>query len=124
MKSAAATLRRLLQALEILGCREDGALACGDGLAFLALEQRAQPLVNRIVDLAMSPERIDPALRERGAALIASRSERRQRLTRLLETTRDEISLLNEARVRIRALRPAYAASSAGPSRPVFAACG
>lgn len=124
MKSAAATLRRLLQALEDLGCREDGALACGDGLAFLALEQRAQPLVTRVVELAMSPDPIDPALRERGAALVASRGERRRRLTRLLETTRDEISRLNEARVRVRALRPAYAAASNRPSRPAFAACG
>lgn len=124
MKSAAATLRRLLQALEDLGCREDGALACGDGLAFLALEQRAQPLVNRVVELAMSPATMDPALRERGAALVASRSERRLRLTRLLETTRDEISQLNEARARIRALRPAYVSPSVCLPRPAFAACG
>jgi hypothetical protein len=124
MKTAAATLRRLLQALEDLGFREDGALACGDGLAFLALEQQAQPLVNRVVELAMSPEPMDPALRERGAALVASRSERRVRLTRLLETTRDEISRLNEARARLRAVRPAYTPASGGLPSPAFAACG
>lgn len=122
MKSAAATLRRLLQALEDLGCREDGALACGDGQAFLALERRAEPLARRVAELAMDASPMDPALRERGAALVASRGERRVRLTRLLETTRDEISRLDETRARLQAIRPAYA-----PSRsrlhPAFAAC-
>ncbi len=123
MQSAAVTLRRLLQALEDLGCREDGALACGDGLAFLALEQRAEPLVRRVVALAMDASPMDPALRERGAALVASRGERRIRLTRLLNTTRDEISRLDEARARLQAIRPAY--SPPRPHhQPAFAACG
>jgi hypothetical protein len=121
--TATAVLNRLLKALEDLGHREDGALAGGDGLTFLALEQRAEPLVRRVVELAMDPVSMDPAVRERGAALIASRHERRLRLVRLLETTHDEIGRLNETRARIHALRPAYAATGIrrGPS---FAACG
>ena len=123
MQSAAVTLRRLLQALEDLGCREDGALACGDGLAFLALEQRAEPLVRRVVALAMYASPMDPALRERGAAQVATRGERRIRHTRLLNTTRDDISRLDEARARLQAIRPAY--SPPRPHhQPAFAACG
>ncbi len=123
MKSAASTLRRLLQALEDIGCREDGALACGDGHAFLALERRAEPLVLRVVELAAETSPMDPALRERGAALIASRGARRARLVRLLETTRDEIGRLHEARSRVLAFRPAYAAPRSR-RQPSFAACG
>lgn len=122
MPNPAATLRRLLQAIEDLGYREDGALASGDGRAFLALEQRAEPLVRRAVALAMDAASIDPALRERGAALVASRGERRLRLVRLLETTRDDIGRLTEARARVQALRPAYASTIAS-SAPRFAAC-
>lgn len=121
MPNAATTLRRLLQALEDLGIREDGALASGDGRAFLALEQRAEPLVRRVVALAMEGSSIDPALRERGAALVASRGERRVRLIRLLETTRDDIGRLAEARARVQAFRPTYA--SIGAAAPRFAAC-
>lgn len=123
MKNAAATLRRLLQGLEELGRREDGALAGNDGLAFLALEQRAEPLVRRVIELAMSPATMDPALRERGAALVASRGLRHQRLGRLLETTHAEINRLDEARARIQAFRPAYVASGARTA-PSFTACG
>jgi hypothetical protein len=111
MKSAASTLRRLLRALEDLGRHEDGALAGGDGVAFLALEDRARPLVLRIVALVSGPDRIDAELVERGRALVDSRRERRRLLMRVLETTRDEIGRLDEARARARVLRPAYAAS-------------
>jgi hypothetical protein len=104
----AASLRRLLHALEELGRREDGALAGGDGLAFLELEQRAAPLALRIASLAGAG--MEPDLLERGRALVVDRRERRNRLMRLLETTRDEIGLLDEARLRARHLRPAYAA--------------
>ncbi|MET0262921.1 MAG: hypothetical protein ABW223_08480 [Rariglobus sp.] len=126
MKSAAATLRRLLQALEDSGFREDGALSAGDGLTFLTLAQRAEPLVTRIAELtAAEPASIDLSLRERGRALVEARRERRQRLTRLLETTRDEISRLDEARARARALRPTYASKPSAPfSAPAFNACG
>lgn len=123
MKSVAAHLRRLLQALEDIGFREDGALACGDGQAFLALERRAEPLVLRVVELAADASPMDPALRERGAALIASRAERRARLVRQLETTRDEIGRLHEARARVRAFRPAWG-TSRSRLQPAFAACG
>ncbi len=123
MSNAAATLRRLLQGLEELGRREDGALAGNDGLAFLALEQRAEPLVRRVVELAMSPEAMDPALRERGASLVASRGLRHQRLRGLLKTNREEINRLDEARARIQAFRPAYAAPGARTA-PSFTACG
>lgn len=110
MKTADATLDRLLRTLEELGAQEDGAMAGGDWPAFLALVQRAEPLVRRVLELASGPVPPAVALRARGLALVASRGERRQRLTRLLETTRDEINNLDEARARVRSLRPAYAA--------------
>jgi ABC-type thiamine transport system ATPase subunit len=122
MPNAAITLRRLLQSLEDIGLHEDCALASSDGRAFLALEQRAEPLVRRVISLVMDTSALDPALRERGAALVASRSERRLRLVRLLETTHDDISRLTEARARVHALRPAYASNTAAPT-PRFAAC-
>lgn len=125
MKSAAFTLRRLLESLEELGRREDGALAGGDGLAFLALEQRAEPLVRKVTELASDALALEPSLLARGRALIATRSERRQRLMRLLETTRDEISRLDEARSRVRAIRPAYVSPAIRVTdTPGFAACG
>jgi hypothetical protein len=120
---SAASLRRLLHALEELGRREDGALAGGDGLAFLELEQRAAPLALRIASLADEP--MDPDLRERGQALVLNRRERHNRLMVLLETTRDEIGLLDEARMRARNLRPTYAAPAHRPRvSPSFNACG
>ncbi|CAM2821133.1 hypothetical protein [Rariglobus hedericola] len=123
MKSPAATLRRLLQSLEELGVREDGALAARDGIAFLALERSAEPLVQRVVTLTAEP--VDDVLRTRGQSLVASRSERRVRLMHLLETMRDELGGLDAARDRARALRPAYVASRVHTdTRPAFAACG
>lgn len=107
MKPAAA-LNRLLEALEELGRREDGALAGGDGVAFLALEKCAAPIADRIAELATGSGPMDPALRKRGQAVVQDRHERNLRLGSLLEATRGEINLLDEARSRARALRPAY----------------
>lgn len=118
MKSAAATLRRLLRSMEELGRHEDCALASGDGIAFLALEHRAHPLVLRIVELVAGPERIDAELMAQGRALVDSHRSRRRLLMRVLETTRDEISRLDEARSRARALRPAYAVQAGHPGAP------
>ncbi len=115
MHSATTTLRRLLQALEEIGFREDGALASGDGQAFQELEHKAEPLVCRIVALAESSEGITAELRERGQALVASRHERHLRLAHHLDTIRDEIGRLDEARSRIRLLGPAYASRRAPP---------
>lgn len=121
MNTTDSTLARLLRTLEELGRREDGAIAGGDWPAFLALVQRAEPIVRRVAELAAGPVAPAAALRARGLALIASRGERRRRLTRLLETTRDEINTLDEARARIRAIRPAYA-PCARPGMSAFAA--
>jgi hypothetical protein len=123
MKSPAATLRRLLQSLQELGLREDGALAARDGLAFLALERSAEPLVRRAAALAAEP--VGEDLRALGQALVLARGERRQRLMHLIETMRDELNGLDAARDRARALRPAYVASRLHTDdRPAFAACG
>ncbi len=118
MKSTASTLRRLLRSMEELGRHEDCALASGDGVAFLALEHRAHPLVLRIVELVAGPEPIDSDLMAQGRALVDSHRSRRQLLMRVLETTQDEISRLDEARARARALRPAYAVQGGYLSAP------
>lgn len=124
MQSTATTLRRLLGALEELGRQEDGALAGRDGIAFLALQHRAHPIVLRILALVAGAAPIDPDLMARGRALVDSRRERRRVLMRVLETTHDEISRLNEARARARALRPAYAAPRGHAGVPsAFIAC-
>ena len=119
MRSAAFHLRRLLRSLEDLGRHEDCALAGGDGRAFLAREERATPLVLRLMALVGGAAgRIDDDLRARGRALVESRRERRLRLMHLLETTRDELGQLDQARARARAIRPAYTPATTRAPRP------
>lgn len=115
------TLLRLVDALDEIGRREDGALAGGDGEAFLELEKRAEPIALRVASLAGAP--LDPGLLERGLAILSARRLRRAILMRLLETTRDEIRSLDEIRSRARSLRPAYAPRHAESGHsPAFAA--
>ena len=111
MRSAIATIRRLLGALEELGRAEEVALACGDGVGFLALQHRAEPLVARITTLVETPavrETMDETLLERGQTLIRDQQRRGTRLYTLLDHLRDEIVRIDQARVYARNLRPAY----------------
>ena len=128
MPSPAHTIRRLLGALEDLGRAEEVALACGDGVGFLALQHRAEPLVSKISSLLASPEgagALDETLRARGQALIRDQQKRGTRLHTLLDHLRDEIVRVDHARLQARNLRPAYGFKHAAQRfRPAFAAQG
>lgn len=126
MSRQTTTLRRLLDALEDIGRREDGALALGDGIAFAELERRAEPLARRIFLLTDGKHRgLAPDLIDRGRSLVADRHERHHRLMILLENTRGEIGGIDQARARARALRPAYSAARAGTvAAPLFSGLG
>jgi len=129
MPSPAATIRRLLGALEELGLAEEVALACGDGVAFLALKHRAEPLVARIsaliADNRGADDGLDDTLRARGQALIREQHARGTRLHTLLDHVRNEITRIDQARLHARNLRPAYGLRHASPGlRPAFAGQG
>lgn len=128
MPSPAATIRRLLGALEELGLAEEVALACGDGVAFLALQHRAEPLVARISALVADhrdADVLDDTLRARGQALIRDQHDRGTRLHTLLDHVRHEITRVDQARLHARNLRPAYGLRHASSSlRPAFAGQG
>lgn len=111
---ARTALDRLLLSLEELGRQADAAMSAHDLAAFLACQERAAPLVNRIARLAAGEQTLDADLAARGRAFIQMQAVRLERAVQeTLPRLKNEIALIDRTRARIRALRPAYGAPPA-----------
>lgn len=111
METPQQTIGRLLAALEVLTGAENHLLETGFPDDAIAVQQRAQPLVEKIAALLVSPgvsASLDAPLQTRVQTLLKSREHQLARLSAQMEATQTELEKLNAAQIRARQLRPIY----------------
>jgi hypothetical protein len=116
MAGPAHTLDRLLTALEDLVAGERSALRDGDYADALALQERAAPVVARLVELAPAASESD---RVRVRRLVTSRDEQSRWLGEAMALARDELARMAEGRRVVARIAPVYgrmAATGVGAS--------
>lgn len=115
MSADAQTLDRLLVALEDLVAGERIALQAGDHPMVAALQERADPVVARLVELAPVASR--PA-RERVRALLERREEHGRWLQESMNKARSELARMTEGQRVVARIAPVYGRSpSTGASQ-------
>jgi hypothetical protein len=113
METPGEIFRRLVAALEILVAEEQCVLRSGEIEKVLAVQQRADPIITRLVELRKDPvlaDREAEQLRPRLAALQARRSTSLEIMDTRLAEMRAALVALNSARSRLSNLGHAYGA--------------
>lgn len=105
MAGPADILDRLLSALEDLVAGERIALRAGDYAGAVALQERAEPVVARLVELAPTAS---AASRARAQAVVARREEHSRLVGDAIEQTRGELSRMAEGRRVAARIAPVY----------------
>ncbi len=115
MAGSAQTIDRLLSALEDLVKGERSALLARDYGNAVALQERADPVVARLVELAPGAS---VEARSRAHALVARREEHGRWLQEALAEARSELDRMAEGRRVVARIAPVYGrAAVAGASR-------
>lgn len=105
MAGPAHTLDRLLSALEDLVAGERSALRAGDYADALALQERASPVVARLVELAPAASDDD---RARVRKVVARRDEHSRWLSEAMAQARAELGRMAEGRRVVARIAPVY----------------
>jgi chromosome segregation ATPase len=111
MEAPGNTFRRLVAALEILVAEEQCLLRLGDPEQLLALQQRTEPIVDRLAELRRNSEVADSEaepLLPRLAALQARRASSLETMDSRLAEMRATLTALQSARSRLGRLGHAY----------------
>jgi hypothetical protein len=108
MSADAQTLDRLLVALEDLVAGERSALQAGDHPMVVALQERADPVVARVVELAPVAS---PQARERVRALLERREEHGRWLQESMANARSELARMSEGQRVVARIAPVYGRS-------------
>jgi hypothetical protein len=111
METPRQTALRLLSALEDFAAQEANLLRTLDFVEAVGFQERAAPLVQKLAELADDSE--VAALRPRVAALLARREQNRHFIDAHLERLQGELRRIEEARVRLARLAPAYSSAHA-----------
>jgi hypothetical protein len=117
METPVQTAARLLTALEDLAAQEATMLRTLEFVDAVAIQERTAPLVQKLAELAAHPE--VAALRERVGELLARRNQNRHYLDTELARLQVELRRVDEARLRLAGLAPAYTTGNASV-RPRF----
>jgi hypothetical protein len=110
METPVQTAVRLLSALEDMAAQESNLLRTLDFVDAVEIQERAAPLVQKLVELAHHPE--VAALQSRVGALLTRRNQNRHFLDAHLAQLQSELRRIDEARVRLAGLAPAYCTGS------------
>lgn len=110
METPLQTAARLLAALEDLAAQESSLLRTLEFVNAVAIQERAAPLVLKLGELGRFPE--VAVLQPRVAALLARRTQNRHYIDAELARLQAELRRVDEARVRLAGLAPAYSASA------------
>lgn len=114
---------RLVDALDTLVAQESATLAERDYAAAIAIQQRAQPVVDCL--LALGSEMADEIARARIAGLLARRQHSIDLLESQLAIARDELLALQEGASRVARVAPVYGRPrNAPPAERRFSAQG
>lgn len=105
MSGAEQTVDRLLRALEDLVAGERSALKAGDYVTAVALQEQADPVVARLVELAPCA---DSGSRERVRRLVARRSEHGLWLREAQAQARGELTRMAEGQRVVARMAPVY----------------
>jgi hypothetical protein len=107
METPAEMCARLVTALEDLAAQESICLQTRNFAAVVAIQDRAQPLVEHLT--AHAADLVDPTVRARIAALIAKRNDSGAWLTAEIERTRQQLHAVEGKQRRVARIAPAYA---------------
>ena len=114
METPVQTAVRLLSALEDFSAQEANLLRTMDFVEAVAVQERAFPLVRMLAELANEPG--VAALKPQVAALLARREQNRHFIDAQLARLQSELRRIDEARIRLARLAPAYAGAAGQPS--------
>lgn len=115
METPAEACLRLAGALEDLVTQEAACLQARDFTAILAIQKRAQPLVNHLA--THGPAVADEKLKARISAILARRSEFQIKLAGEIEEKRQQIATLEASQRRAAQVAPVYGRPKSEPRR-------
>lgn len=110
METPIQTATRLLAALEDLTAQEAVLLRTLDFADAVAIQERAEPLIDQLAALAVHPE--VAALRSKVKGVVERRQQSRLFLDAQLGRLQSELRRLDEARTRLARVAPAYVTAS------------
>jgi|HubBroStandDraft_5_1064220.scaffolds.fasta_scaffold279377_2 hypothetical protein len=106
METQAQAIERLLTALEKLVEQESLQVTQGDHGAVLRTQQRATPIVERLVELGARV--VDPSAHNRVVALLEKRQRSQQLLAVQMARVREELARTRASQNRLASIAPVY----------------
>lgn len=119
MESAAQSIQRLVTAVETLVAEEEVLFRAGEFQEAGVTQEKLQPLIDRIGELARTPAligRLDAALRKRAGEILLRRQQSAEFLAVRLAEVRAQLHLISEAQHRTLRLKPVYGRPGGEPS--------
>lgn len=114
MESSLQRVSRLVAALEILSDQILGSIHAADYASALALQERAQPVIDEISRLMVEPglrRRLDADTQTRVDRLLRGQLDLLARIEADRSTAKDELQLIRTAQARTQRFRTAYGSS-------------